>query len=651
MSSSREIVLVAVSGSPWSTDLIRKARVLAESLDAPWIALHVLTHGRFTDAANRERVRSNLELAENLGAEAVTIRGENSAREIIMFAKIRKVTKIVIGQSVDRRFFHRDIWRSPTYALMRKSLGFDVYVVKTQGADSRVTEGPKRRLYRRGTSCKSIFFKVIWTIFCMAGALAVSLLLEKFGAAEANIIMTHLLGAFLASLSTGPVAALGTVFWAVLQFNFFFTQPRLTLAVYDVGYLPVFAIMFVVGTVSASLAARLRKQTELTRKQEAQTYQLYLVGQSLAVTKNMDEMLQESCRQLEQFYDVDVAIYLPDGNGELVRKAQSSGYSAEKEDRCRIEECYAEARPINTTDRRRGNKSVRYAPIYPEKYNIGVAVLIRRNTDFEATDSMRLNTALSLIGRAIDRERLLEERRKASLSAETERVRNLLLRSVSHDLRTPLAGIAGTAEALRFGYPGDSTISAAAEDIETEALRMSLLVENIMNLTRLQDDPTAIRRSAESGDDIMHAAVEAARKRYKGRRITLHFSDEPQIVEVDPMLIQQLLLNYIDNAVKYSPEGQPIDLSTHTENNSLSLIVRDHGAGISRETESMVFEKFYRSDSNGDHTRGSGLGLYICRTIAHAHGGEVFVEPASGGGSRFGVTLPLANGLLEIPDA
>jgi len=649
MSSSREIVLVAVSGSPWSKDLIRKARALAESLDASWIALHVLTHGRFTDAANRERARVNLELAENLGAEAVTIRGENSTKEIIAFAIHRHVTKIVIGQTVEGRLFKKDSWWSPANTIMRKSFDFDVYVVKNRNPGSR-SERDVRRYFRKEASGLDFFINVLWTVLCMAGALGISLLLERLGVAEANIIMAHLLGAFLASLRTGPMAALVTVFWAVLQFNFFFTQPRLTFAVYDVGYLPVFAIMFVVGTVSASLAARLRRQTKLTRKQEVQTYQLYLIGQSLAVTKNMDEMLQESCRQLEQFYDVDVAIYLPEDNGVLIQKAQSSGYRKDVEDRSRIEECYAEARPINVIARKNSRRSIRYAPIYPEKYNIGVAVLVRRHPETEAMDSMHMNTALSLIGRSIDRERLVEEHREASLSAETERVRSMLLRSVSHDLRTPLAGIAGTAEALRFGYPGDSTISAAAEEIEAEAQRMSLLVENIMNLTRLQEDPTAIRRSPESGDDIMHAAAEAARKRYKDRRISLHFSEAPQIVEVDPVLIQQLLLNYIDNAVKYSPDGEPIELSTRMENNCLSLIVRDYGNGITPEITAKVFEKFYRGESNGDYSRGSGLGLYICRTIAHAHDGDVFVETANGGGSQFGVSLPLKSRESEEPD-
>ncbi len=638
--TTRDSVLVAVGGSPWSKEIVQNAKTLADSLDAPWVALHVLTHSRFTGAMNREEARSALELAENLGAEVVTLRGGNSARDILEFARSRGITKLVLGQPARTGILAR--LRRPFLAetILKQEHGFDIYLVQTRRASPNREKRPSRVNADKPASSAKVG-KLLWTVVFMAGSLIVSSLLERLGAAEANIIMVHLLGAFLASLRTGPLAALVTVSWAVLQFNFFFTQPRFTLAVYDVGYLPVFAIMFVVGTVSASLAARLRRQTELTRKQETQTYQLYLLGQSLAETKSMDEMLSESCDRLEQIYETDVAIFLPDGQGELTQCAQSSGYSVDEEDLGAIHRCFSERRPVNIGTATGTGRTIRYVPIPSGEHTVGVASLAKRTSDMDPPESMHLNTALSLVGRAIDRERLLEEQRRSSVEAETERVRSSLLRSVSHDLRTPLSGIAGAAEALRFGHPEDKTISAAATDIETEAQRLSLLVENILNLTRLQEDPTTLRRTRESADDIMHAVAEAARKRYRGRRFTLSFAEDPQIIEVDPVLIQQLLLNYIDNADKYSPPDTPIKLSARMDHGELRLIVQDHGVGVEAGTDKRIFEKFFRGESTGDRARGSGLGLYICATIARAHGGTAFVEPAEGGGSRFGVTLPV----------
>jgi len=200
--------------------------------------------------------------------------------------------------------------------------------------------------------------------------------------------------------------------------------------------------------------------------------------------------------------------------------------------------------------------------------------------------------------------------------------------------------IAGAAESLEYMDFEPEAVSAVAADISEEALRLSLLVENILNLTRLQEDPTKLGRTCESVDDLVYTAAGTARKRYKKRRIATSLGAEPELVEVDPVLIQQLLLNYVDNADKYSPEGTPIEIAGELKDGEIRITVRDHGAGVPPELESCIFEKFVRGEPQGDTSRGSGLGLYICDTIAKANGGRVFYEQATGGGSIFGVLLP-----------
>ena len=631
-----ERVLVAVGGSPWSARLVRAAHRLACSIKAPWIALHIVTHENFSSVDNRERVRSVLKLAESLGAETALIRGERSAKDILAFARARNVTKIVAGRDLRRYGLTSPFRPSLADPLLQEQGDIDIFFVHGDPPAERRSEESGRRNRSAGAGLRA----AAGSALIMLLTLGLALLFDRIGIGEPNIIMIHLLGAFFAAIAFGRAAGLAASLWAVLQFNFFFTEPRLTFAVHDPGYLPIFAVMFIVATVTASLATRLRRQSAIIRRQEAQTYQLYLFGQSLAEAPDSAAMLAESCAQLTKIYSLESAIFIPDAVGAPARRAASPGYPAAEAEPAALARCLASGQAAGRGTDAFSGAAIRYEPVKSGGQAIAVVGLFERDAALASADVMRIDTALSLIGRALERERLVEERRQATLRAESERIRSSLLRSVSHDFRTPLSGIVGAAESLGYAELKPDIIAAIAADIEGEAQQLSLLVENILNLTRLQEDPARLRTSKESVDDLVCAAAETARKRYRQRALNVELGEAPQTAEVDPLLIQQLLLNFIDNADKYSPPGEPIGLSIERAPGEVLILVRDRGSGVPPDRVRQVFEKFVRLQPGDGSIRGSGLGLYICETIAKAHGGRVFLQAAPGGGSVFGLALP-----------
>ncbi len=647
--ATSERVLVAVGGSPWSARLVRAAQRLASSLHAPWIALHIVTHDSFSTTANRERIRRVLRLAESLGAETATVRGERSAEDVLAFARARNVTKIVAGKETHRNRLARLFRPSVVDSLLQLHGEVDVYLVhgdtrgRTRAGGQAAVEHPAGDRPVRKEQIVRVMRTLLPAALIMTSALVISLVLDKLGVAEASIVMINLLGAFLSAVFLGWAAGITASVWAMLQFDFFFTAPRYTFIVYDVGYVPVFGIMLIVGLVAASLASRLKRQYETIRRQEAQTYQMYLLGQSLADATSIGEMLRESCRGLSEIYGLAIAIFLPDQAQRLVQKAASQGYQSQKDEQAALRWSFEHGRSSGAGTDTLSKTPVRYEPIRSGDRMIGVAGFSGAEASGTSAELLQLNTALSLVGQAIEREWLLDSQRRASIEVETERFRSSLLRSVSHDLRTPLSGIAGSAEALRYARLESDAILPIAADIETEALRLSLLVENILNLTRLQEDPTRLRLSTESVDDLVYAVAETARSRYRERKITLSFDQTMRVVEVDSVLIRQVLLNLVDNADKYSPPDLPIELSTESSLAEARIVVRDHGPGVPEHMRQRIFEKFIRAETEGDQARGSGLGLYICALIAKAHGGRVFSAPAEGGGSLFILGLPLGN--------
>jgi two-component system, OmpR family, sensor histidine kinase KdpD len=635
--STTERLLVCVGPSPYNARIIRAAKRLASSLGAEWLAVAVKTgiEGRGSSAAEEQTTR-NLRLAERLGAETHTLVGPKIADAVLDFAHGRNVSKLVVGKSGEPRW-KRWLWGSIVDRLLKRSGDIDVYMVSGDGsipaAEPRL-ERPKER----GTS---------WADYAQAGAIvaacgALGFLAHALHLAEANIVMIFLAGVALASvrLSRGP--AIASAVASVLVFDFCFVPPYFTFAVGDTEYLITFAVMLGIGLVISELTSRLRAQLKTSQQQEQRTARLYRMTRQLSELAGSEFLIQTAGRQLEDVFAAEVAMYLREPDGKLtLRFGQGTSIAAHP--------INAEvARWVATNGKMAGagsdtlpNATAIFVPLVGSQHTVG-AVGVRPKDDlqsFDAEQQRLLETCASLIALSIERDGSVLEAQKAQLQVESEQLRNSLLSSVSHDLRTPLATIAGTAGSLLERPSGDNAEMLQA--LVDESLRVVRLVDNLLDMARLNSGSIALDRQWHVLEEIVGLALADAKRALQNHSVEVAIPADFPLLRVDGFLFQQLFVNLLENAARYTPVGTRIDIRAWVTEKSAIIEMADAGPGLPSGNESRVFEKFFRGASVApDGRRGVGLGLAICKAIIDAHGGEITARNRPEGGAIFQMALP-----------
>jgi len=416
-------------------------------------------------------------------------------------------------------------------------------------------------------------------------------------------IMTYLLAIVAVGARYGRGPSILTSLLGVAAFDFFFVPPYYTFAVADAQALSTFTVMLVVGLVIGGLTARIRRQARVATERERQTTALAAMNRDLAQSLTLDELAAIAARHVGEAFDAEARIALGDA-GEIADDAAATVQA-----------------PLREGERTLGTLLVR-----PRQ---------RRRLPLDGR--RQLETFAGQIALALARTRLAAEAEHARVGAETERLRNALLTSVSHDLRTPLAAITGAATTLLDGGArvDDATRRDLLESIKEETERLNRLVQNLLEMTRLESGHLRLRREWHPLEEVIGAAL----ARFGERDVTLTVPRDLPLVPIDDVLIEQVVLNLLDNAVKYTPGGTPIRILATATDEMVTVEIADRGPGLPRGTEQRVFEKFYRVDSNGLH--GTGLGLAICRGIVNAHGGHIWAQNLPEGGVAFLFTLPL----------
>jgi len=643
-----ERILVAVGPAPQSANLVRAARRMAARLRAPWIAMSVEspTFDRLP-AADRERVAAHLALAEKLGAETIVVRGESVRDEILNVARQRNVSRIVVGRPTHPRW--RDTLRgSLVEALVRGSKGVDVLVTSGEeppAAPRAPQEGA--RTSRRSAGAAQYA--------AAAAIVAAGTAIGHFAGESLSIAdraMVYLLGVLLAAarLSRGP--ALVTALLSVVALNYFFVPPVHTFHVDDTRYLATFLVMLLVGFTVSGLTFRVRDQAEAARQRERRTAALYAMSREFAGESSAEEIARTAVRCVRDLLECDVALFCdaPGSLRLLAAEGESLGTDPHEQAVARwVREHGEEAgRGTQTLPGARGL----HLPLVGSMRTLGVIAvnLEQRGGTPHPSQRQLLETYVAHTALALDRALLVKEAADASLDAETERARSDLLSAVSHDLRTPLASIEGSASALL--EPGASLTEAARrellETLREEAGRLGRLVGDLLELTRLESMVAQVRKEWHPVEEIVGAALARLEKELAGREVHLRFPDEVIFVEADPLLLEELLWNLVENATKHTPPGTPIDLSARAVPGGVELEVADRGPGIPEGEEQRIFERFYRA-TDGSRTTGAGLGLAICRAAARAHGGTIRAERREGGGSRFVLLLPCSGAPPQVP--
>ena len=642
-----ERLLVCISPSPHSERLLRAARRMATSVHGELLAVYVETPAALRlAAADRERLAAHMRLAEELGAEPVTIRGEKGAEETVRFARKRNATKIVVGKPTHSRW--RDLIAQPFLdELVRRSGDIDVFAVS--GLESPVDIGgavsSDEAHTKRKWSLKGYFAAVIAVV---ASAVVAG---TSFGRSQlTDIVMIFLLGVVVVSMRFGYGPALLAAVAGVVTFDFFFVPPYYSLAVSDFRHVVTFVVMFLVAGILSHLTTRIRDQADAARQRERRTASLYAISRELAAAQTLEVLLATGARHVHETFDAAVAVLLPTEGGPL-RLAYTEAGSLREDggDLGLAEWVWIHERPAGVgTDTLPTGRAL-FTPLKSARGRVGVLALVPKGDLMrlrDPEDRQLLGTFAGIIGSAIERAQLAEEARRSRLRIETEQLRNSLLSSVSHDLRTPLAVVTGAAETLLGDSapkdPGDRR--ELLETIHEEGQRLNRLVRNLLDMTRLDAGAVRVNKELQPIEEVIGAALNRTEDRLHGRAVNTHVPRHLPLVPLDTVLIEQVLINLIENATRYSPAGAPIDIAAFARDGGVQVEVADRGPGVAPQDAERIFEKFYRAREGGG---GVGLGLTICRGIVRAHGGRVWVEPRSGGGASFRFALPLDQALVD----
>lgn len=637
-------VMVCISASPFSTQLVRVARQMATSLKAEWIAVYVETARRFPRTErDGARIERHLRMAEELGAEAVTVTGENVAAELLSLARKRNVKQIIIGKPR-----HSRLWEwlhgSVVDQVIRQSHGISVHVLPGQGGDEGTAEPaaqpasrPRKRMRMQSYALVALFVGVL-TVLLRSLGLSFDLV---------NIALLYLFPVLISAVRWGLGPSSFAAVAGLIAFDLFFVPPFYSFAVADLRYLVSFAVFLTVAALTASLASRLRHQLRNVQQREAVTASLYALSREMTAVTNLKTVTGSIVRQVADTFGANAAIFLPDATGELQRYASS----AEHANWGLREADLAIARWVfqHGDVAGRGTETLRespdlYVPLATEEQIHGVlAVNFESQTLSVATDRLRLIEALSGLGAvAIARVKLEEDAKVAHLVAESERLRTALLDSISHELRTPLATITGSVSGLleHGGLFNERDRQELLLTIQQGALRMDRLVTNLLGMVRLESGLLQLRKRPCDIEDIIGVSLAQIQDTQPRRTIHVHLPAACPLIEVDEVLLEQVLVNVLSNAIKYSPDLSDIVITGRYHQDTLTIEVADVGIGIAAHEAERVFEKFYRSAA-AKGIPGTGLGLAICRGIIEAHGGTIGAHPNGERGTVIIMTLPV----------
>lgn len=635
-----ERLLVCVSPSPLSERLVRTARRLASELNAEWITLFVETpQSTSMSPDKRERVAKILQLSEDLGARSYTVTAGDSIDSIahvaLEFARKNNVTKIVAGKPLRPRW--QELLRgSLVDRLIHDSGDIDVYVVASTDTPSIPPEENLLRLH-------SPIYKYVISVLMVAAATIVG---SWFGGRieTSNLVMLYLLVVVLAAVYLGRGPAVLASLLGVLSFDFLFIKPYFSFAISDTQYIIAFIALLFVGLVISQLTARAGEQAQAARQREAETAELYDLSRDLASSADIEAILIQLKKHMEQTFGRKIAVLLPKENRLEVRAA-SEGLTLSDEEVAVADWVYRHGEPAGRTTNTLPAAQLRYLPLKTARGVTGVLGAGKpKASDHDLPPSqLRLMEAFTNQGaQAIERAVLEEQNRQIALLQSAEKLQNALLNSVSHDLRTPLVTITGALSALEEdrGALDESARRTLIENARAESDRLNRLVGNLLNMTRIESGAIKLHLDMEDVQDVIGTAIEQLGSRLAKRKIRINAPDDLPLVRMDFTLIVQALVNALDNAVKYSPADSEIIITAKVQDEKLRLSVADLGVGIPTDDLSRIFDKLYRVQ-RPESIGGTGLGLSISKGIVDVHGGEIKARHNQPHGTVIEIELPL----------
>jgi two-component system sensor histidine kinase KdpD len=618
-----ERILVCVGPNPATARLIRAGRRMAAGLRADWVAVYVETpaHQRLP-AADRDAVAQNLRLAEQLGAQTVTLGGQSVSDEVLAYAGAHNITKIIVGKPTHARW--RDKLRGSLLdALVRASGAIDVYVITGDSEEGRprpeLRPAPKSGL---AEYAEAALIVLAATLFCV-------LLRPVF--ATIDVAMVYLLAVVVVATRHRQGPSIAASLLSIALLDFYFVPPFYTFSVSDTRYSLTFAVMFVIALVMSRLTARVRAQAQGAREREERTAALYAMSRELAANRRESDLIGVTLRHLRNTFASEVVLLLSDESGRLAVRGDgvSPAVLAEKE-RSVAQWVYDHGQIAGYGTSTLPGAELMYVPLTSSGRTLGV-MGIRPSEPKRFRDPIQrqlLETFAGQAAAALERVALAEWNQRSQLEMEAERLRTSLLSSLSHDLRTPLADIERAAGLL----VDDEALAPPARrelagTVLGESRRMARLVTSLLEMIRLESGALQVQREVQPLDEVIGIALIRLGERSGDHPVTTSLPPDLPVVPIDGLLIEEVLINLLENAAQYAPPGTPIEVSATADPDAITVEVADRGPGLPPGEESRIFD---------------GLGLTIARGIVKAHGGRIWAANRPGGGAAFRFTLPVA---------
>ena len=657
-----ERILVGLGPRSDGDALVRAGKRLAAALHAPWIVVYVETPDliRLPDAERNRRI-AWLRLAETLGAETVTLGGHSAGEELVGYARTRNVTRLLLGEP-SRHGLARWLRPSTVDRVLRRIRDVDVTVVKSTDA-SRIARGPllaRSAAYLAAPpSAKRRWPGNAWGLGGVAAATAIAWITTPV-LNEPNVVMIYLLAIALIAWRLGRGPSVLASVASTLAYNFFFVPPLYTLDIADGQYLITFAVLTAVGVLIGTLINSVRLQARVAGHRERRTALLYAMTRELAATRATTDIARAAVRHIGEVFESQVVVLLPDARGKLVYPhapdniPESASLRGADLSVAQWVQDHGQEAGLGT-DTLPGVGAI-YLPLGasdPKLGRLGVLAVLPANPRRVLLPEAAhlLETFAAQLALALERASLAERAQAATIAAESESVRNSLLAAVSHDMRTPLAVISGAASSIAdAGMRLDEEARRQlAQTIVDESTQMTQLVANVLDMTRLESGHAQVRPEWVPLDEVVGSALHRLRQKLAGHSVGTFLAEAPALVYADPVLLEQLIFNLLENATKYTPAGTEISIRARRGADEIELLVADNGPGFPPDVEpEALFEKFQRGRAEGA-IGGVGLGLAICRAVARAHGGEIHAERIPAGGALFIVTLPLPADAPAVP--
>lgn len=637
-------ILICLSSAPSNAKVIRTAARMAEAFHSGFTALFVQTpETKELSGENIKRLRSNLRLAEQLGAQIATVYGADPAEQIAEYARVSGITKIVMGRVNHRQ--HPWIGQKSLADRLIERTDLDVYIIPDRQPLYKKPLGKLRK-----SRVRFSWRDAVVTLLCLAISTAVGFAFDWAGFSESNIITIYILGVLVTAVSTsGHLYGAANSLLSVLAFNFFFTEPRFTLQADGPSYPVTFLIMLSSSIIASSLASRVKEQARMAAEKSYYTELLLGSSQKLQTIRTEWDCLRLTAEQLSRMFDRPVIYALNDADKELDFRIEPA------DEHTLLEKLSTEEIGVAKWVQKNNKHAGATTNTLPDSKWLFLSVRGTRGVmgivgvpiaGYVVPDAFEKNLMVALLGEcglSQERIRLEEERNQIALQTQRESLQANLLRAVSHDLRTPLTNINGSVGIL---MGKDQTLKPEVREqlytaIDDDTNWLINMTENLLAATQLETDRTKLKTAPELLEDLFQSAVRQLDRRARDHHISVDLEDQTLMASMNAGMIQRVIISMMNNAIQYTPKDSHIILSGTRRKDWVEISVSDDGPGIPDEAKKHLFDLFYTAEQGKpDSKRGLGLGLHLCQSIVNAHGGTITVSDHAPSGTTFRFTLP-----------